>query len=113
MKLIYVDSCISAVKMKKETRVWFNALGRSTPFGGTRFGLIRSVSFRKLNVNDYSRESESITELRRQNERLHIDATKAAALYSGARVTMPKMPNKSNGFIASIRDAGLSVKPHI
>ena len=22
---------------------WFNALGRSTPFGGTKFGLIRSI----------------------------------------------------------------------
>lgn len=47
----------------------------------------------------YSREPESITELRRQNERLHIDAEKAAALYSGARVTVPKIPSKSNGYI--------------
>ena len=29
---------------KKETKKWFNALGRSTPFGGTKFGLIRSIS---------------------------------------------------------------------
>lgn len=53
----------------------------------------------KANVNSYSREPESITELHRQNERLHIDAEKAAALYSGARVTVPKMSNKSNGYI--------------
>ena len=53
----------------------------------------------KTNVNSYSREPESITELRRQNKRLHIDAEKAAALYSGARVTVPKIPSKSNGYI--------------
>ena len=58
-----------------------------------------SITDKNKNVNSYSREPESITELRRQNERLHIDAEKAAALYSGARVIVPKMPNKSNGYI--------------
>ena len=53
----------------------------------------------QMSIDSYSREPESITELRRQNERLHIDAEKAAALYSGARVTVPKMSNKSNGYI--------------
>lgn len=61
----------------------------------------------------YSREPESITELRRQNERLHIDAEKAATLYGNARVIMPKSPRSRNGFIASIRDAGSHVKPHL
>ncbi len=58
-----------------------------------------SITDESKKVNSYSREPESITVLRRQNERLHIDAEKAAALYSGARVTVPKMPNKSNGYI--------------
>ena len=35
---------------KKETKKWFNALGRSTPFGGTKFGLIRSISNVSENV---------------------------------------------------------------
>ena len=67
----------------------------------------------KTNVNSYSREPESITELRRQNERLHIDAEKAATLHRKARVIMPKSPRSRNGFIASIRDAGSHVKPHL
>ena len=57
-----------------------------------------------------SREPESITELRRQNERLHIDAAKAVTLYGNARVIMPKIPHSRNGFIASIRDASSPVK---
>ena len=35
---------------KKETKKWFNALGRSTPFGGTKFGLTRSISNVSENV---------------------------------------------------------------
>ena len=75
----------------------------------------------------YSREPESITELRRQNERLltdtineynsgknslfYIDTAKAATLYGNARVTMPKIPRSRNGFVASIRDKSSPVKP--
>ena len=69
--------------------------------------------FANANVNSCSLEPESITELRRQNERLHIDAEKAATLYGNARVIMPKIPRSRNGFIASIRDAGSHVKPHL
>ena len=37
-------SIVNLGENKKETKKWFNALGRSTPFGGTKFGLIRSIS---------------------------------------------------------------------
>lgn len=40
-----------------------------------------------------------------------LDKIKATALYQGARVTMPKMPESNDGFYHSIRDAGSNVKP--
>ena len=40
----------------------------------------------------------------------YVDKVKAAALYQVARVPMPKMPDTDNGFVASIRDAGATVK---
>lgn len=43
-KLLYLE------ENKKETKKWFNALGRSTPFGGTKFGLTRSISNVSENV---------------------------------------------------------------
>lgn len=44
-KLLDDNAILYLNKNKKETNHWFNALGRSTPFGGTKFGLIRSISF--------------------------------------------------------------------
>ena len=41
----------------------------------------------------------------------YLDKIKATALYQGARVTMPKMPESNDGFYHSIRDAGSNVKP--
>ena len=38
------DKLLHLEENKKETKKWFNALGRSTPFGGTKFGLTRSIS---------------------------------------------------------------------
>ena len=43
----------------------------------------------------------------------YVDKVKAAALYQVARVPMPKMPDTDNGFEASIRDAGSTVKPKL
>ena len=43
----------------------------------------------------------------------YVDKVKAAALYRVARVPMPKMPDTDNGFVASIRDAGSTVKPKL
>ena len=40
----------------------------------------------------------------------YLDKAKAAALYQGSKVTMPKMPNTSDGFVSSIRDANSPVK---
>ena len=40
----------------------------------------------------------------------YLDTERAAALYSGARVTMPKMPSTRNGYVASITDADSPVK---
>lgn len=41
----------------------------------------------------------------------YLNKIKATALYQGARVTMPKMPESNDGFYHSIRDAGSNVKP--
>ena len=41
----------------------------------------------------------------------YLDKGKATALYQGARVTMPKMLIKNNGFVHSIRESGSPVKP--
>lgn len=41
----------------------------------------------------------------------YLNKIKATALYQGARVTMPKMPESNDGFYYSIRDAGSNVKP--
>ena len=43
----------------------------------------------------------------------YVDKVKAAALYQVARVPMPKMPDTDNDFVASIRDAGSTVKPKL
>lgn len=40
----------------------------------------------------------------------YLDKAKAAALYQGSKVTVPKMPNTSDGFVDSIRDANSPVK---
>ena len=40
----------------------------------------------------------------------YLDTERAAALYSVARVTMPKMPSTRNGYVASITDADSPVK---
>ena len=42
--LLADDKLLYLGENKKETKKWFNALGRSTPLGGTKFGLIRSIS---------------------------------------------------------------------
>ena len=44
------DKLLHLEENKKETKKWFNALGRSTPFGGTKFGLTRSISNVSENV---------------------------------------------------------------
>lgn len=60
--LLKDDSILYLNPNKKETKKWFNALGRSTPFGGTKFGLIRSISFQteevkqNFSVDDETRE---------------------------------------------------------
>ena len=55
-KLLNDSNILYLGENKKETKAWFNALGRSTPFGGTKFGLIRSVSFADTAVKKYSLE---------------------------------------------------------
>ena len=50
-KLLDESAILYLGKNKKATKQWFNALGRSTPFGGTKFGYIRSISFDEGGVN--------------------------------------------------------------
>lgn len=56
-KLLNDSNILYLGENKKETKAWFNALGRSTPFGGTKFGLIRSVSFDDTAVKKFSMEA--------------------------------------------------------
>jgi hypothetical protein len=56
-KLLNDSNILYLGENKKETKAWFNALGRSTPFGGTKFGLIRSVSFADAAVKKFSMEA--------------------------------------------------------
>ena len=56
-KLLNGSNILYLGENKKETKAWFNALGRSTPFGGTKFGLIRSVSFADTAVKKFSMEA--------------------------------------------------------
>lgn len=57
-KLLSESKILYLGENKKETKTWFNALGRSTPFGGTKFGFIRSVSFSGDAVKKYSLEPQ-------------------------------------------------------
>ena len=41
---------LTNIANKKEVKQWFNALGRSTPFGGTKFNLICSITFGIMTV---------------------------------------------------------------
>lgn len=97
-KLLSESKILYLGENKKETKTWFNALGRSTPFGGTKFGFIRSVSFSGDAVKKYSLEPQEDAK------------AKATALYQGSKVTVPKMPNTSDGFVSSIRDVNSPVK---
>lgn len=54
-KLLADSAILYLNENKKETNNWFNALGRSTPFGGTRFGLIRSIAF---NLPEVKKDSQ-------------------------------------------------------
>ena len=56
-KLLNDSNILYLGENKKETKAWFNALGRSTPFGGTKFGFIRSVSFADTVVKKFSMEA--------------------------------------------------------
>lgn len=49
-KLLNDSNILYLGENKKETKAWFNALGRSTPFGGTKFGLICSIFNTHKNV---------------------------------------------------------------
>ena len=53
-KLLSEDAILYLSENKNETRKWFNALGRSTPFGGTKAGYIRSISGFSPSVKDSS-----------------------------------------------------------
>lgn len=58
-KLLSEDAILFLGENKKETNTWFNALGRSTPFGGTKYGLIRSIYQKTEKSNRKERFSES------------------------------------------------------
>ena len=50
-KILDESNIVYLGKNKKDTQAWFNALGRSTPFGGTKLGYIRSVTFAPPKIN--------------------------------------------------------------
>ena len=67
--LLSEDKRLYLSENKKETKEWFNALGRSTPFGGTKFGLVRSISTSGEKVNG-TLQLKSATELAREVKEL-------------------------------------------
>ena len=73
-KLLSENDILYLGKNKKETVNWFNALGRSTPFGGTKFGLIRSIRDSGENSNPrFSLKDASpvdVSALQYENEKL-------------------------------------------
>ena len=83
-KLLSEDSLLYLGENKKETNTWFNALGRSTPFGGTRYGLIRSISQSGGKVNGTRKENYSLSAPER-------DKTYLSAVESGDMETAQKM----------------------
>ena len=83
-KLLSEDSLLYLGENKKETNTWFNALGRSTPFGGTMYGLIRSISQSGGKVNGTRKENYSLSAPER-------DKTYLSAVESGDMETAQKM----------------------
>ena len=66
-KLLADEAILYLNEAKKETNRWFNALGRSTPFGGTKFGLIRSISFDVEKSNIVQQNNSAIVGIKEQN----------------------------------------------
>lgn len=56
-KLLSEDGIVYLSENKEKTEEWFQALGRSTPFGGSMFGPIRKLSF----SDDYVKSSDAGT----------------------------------------------------
>ena len=84
-KLLAESAILYLNENKKETNQWFNALGRSTPFGGTKFGLIRSITFDLPGVNPKTEEfpnisadekTESVAPAILKSERIDTDGNK-------------------------------------
>ena len=84
--LLADDKLLYLGENKKETKKWFNALGRSTPFGGTKFGLIRSISNPVENVKPkFSlkapvEETKNLLALHNLTEKNLLDAAKLGGL---------------------------------
>ncbi len=84
--LLSEDKLLYLGENKKETKKWFNALGRSTPFGGTKFGLIRSISNASENVKpQFSlkapvEETKNLLALHNLTEKNLLDAAKLGGL---------------------------------
>lgn len=84
--LLSEDKLLYLGENKKETKKWFNALGRSTPFGGTKFGLIRSISNVSENVKpQFSlkapvEETKNLLALHNLTEKNLLDAAKLGGL---------------------------------
>lgn len=76
-KLLSEDSLLYLGENKKETNTWFNALGRSTPFGGTRYGLIRSISQSGGKVNGTRKENYSLSAPERDSAGRELSAEQA------------------------------------
>ncbi|MBE6984610.1 MAG: hypothetical protein E7434_03150 [Ruminococcaceae bacterium] len=75
-KLLKDDNILYLNPNKKEAKNWFNALGRSTPFGGTKFGLIRSVAFETVEVKQEFSIDDDVAELNEQfRQRMAEDDT--------------------------------------
>ena len=80
-KILQDENILFLGKDKKRTKTWFNALGRSTPFGGTKFGPIRMISFSIDGVNPKPDVFFGI-----RNDEKYMDAVKRGDMNTAQRL---------------------------
>lgn len=100
-KLLADDKIVYLCPDKKRTDTWFQALGRSTPVGGTKYGSIRMLSFSEDIVKDNSKADQ------RRGER---NADHSAEWQAERVGNMDKKPMRLSDIIEKIRhDFGLNI----
>lgn len=91
--MITDDSVLYLNENKKETDKWFQARGNSVPLGGTKYGLVRSISLveQKVNPSDKISSENSSGDVKKSKKT--IDPAKRKAM---ANLTHQKVYNKAD-----------------